>query len=123
MYITSKHDKRTGISYTEKEAINGKTYIIIDSDEYNDLATKYKTLNKKLDRYERTHRMASDITRLLLVIRLIIAAVLGLTLPMMFANPSRTFITIYAMLFMVLFLSLFIPEEDNADKELRNLPW
>jgi hypothetical protein len=108
--VTQKYDDRTDIYFKESRDDDGKEVIVIEKDEYDRLASMYKTMHKKVFRYSVIHQVAYDVTSLLIIVRLLLACLLGLLLPMLFSpGVDKAFIIFYTMLLLALVLSLFIP--------------
>jgi hypothetical protein len=77
-------------------------------------------MENKLYRYNLVHSVARDITQIMIIVRLLLASLLGLMLPLLFTPNGKTsaFIMFYAMLFLTLVLSLFIPSNEIDASEM-----
>jgi hypothetical protein len=77
-------------------------------------------MENKLYRYNLVHSVARDITQIMIIVRLLLASLLGLMLPLLFTSSGKTsaFIMFYAMLFLTLVLSLFIPSNEIDASEM-----
>jgi hypothetical protein len=118
--VTKNYDDRTHRYYFQKTRTNGQEIVIIPADDYDELADDYRHMENKLYRYNLVHSVARDITQIMIIVRLLLASLLGLMLPLLFTSSGKTsaFIMFYAMLFLTLVLSLFIPSNEIDASEM-----
>jgi hypothetical protein len=118
--VTKKYDDRTNINYFKETGVDDEELIVISAKEYNTLADNYLYMGKSLRKYRLAHTVAHDITQLMIIVRLLLASLLGLLLPVLFTPAGKTtaFISFYAMMFLCLVLSLFIPSNEVDASEM-----
>ena len=118
--MTKNYDDRTHRYYFQKTRTNGQEIVIIPAEDYDELANAYRHMENKLYRYNLIHSVARDITQIMVIVRLLLASLLGLLLPIVFTTGGKTpeFIAFYAMLFLALVLSLFIPNNEVDASEM-----
>ena len=118
--MTKNYDDRTHRYYFQKTRNNGQEIVIIRAEDYDDLANTYRHIENRLYRYQLIHSVARDLTQIMVIVRLVLACLLGLLLPILFTPDGKAlpFITFYGMLFLALVLSLFVPSSEVDASEM-----